>query len=96
MPTKNQIEVKKYFNSTNKKKLNSWEKKFISSLYKSKKDWSEKQLEVFNKIIEKYQFKQKQVIERIIILADGYADGSSRKFTTKRQRRLRAIGKKIK
>jgi hypothetical protein len=96
MPTKNQIEVKKYFNSTNKKKLNSWEKKFISSLYKSKKDWSEKQLEVFNKIIEKYQFKQKQVIERIIILADGYADGSSQKFTTKRQRRLRAIGKKIK
>jgi hypothetical protein len=53
MTTKNQIEVKKFITPEVEKKLTTWEKEFITSIYKRKSEWTEKQLEAFNNIKKK-------------------------------------------
>jgi hypothetical protein len=91
MATRNQIEVKKYFTPEVKKKLNSWEKEFISSLYKKETNWSDKQVEVFEKIKIKYAIQERKVVEQIIYLPMGYAKGAStyQKVTSKKYRKNR-------
>jgi len=92
MPTKNQIEVKKFITPEIKHKLNQWEKKFISSLYNRKKEWTEKQVLVFDKIKNKYQLFEKKVVENIIYLPTGYAKGAkvTQEITSKNFRKNRA------
>jgi hypothetical protein len=95
MATQNQIEVKKYFNPEVKKRLNTWEKKFISSLYNWKTDWTEKQKEIFQKIISKYNLYEKKVVEKILYLPMGNAKGASKhqEITTRKMRKNRALPK---
>jgi hypothetical protein len=95
MATSNQIEIKKFITPEIKKKLNSWEKQFISSLYNKKTNWSDKQVEVFEKIKIKYAIQEKKVVEKIIYLPTGYAKGAkvSQDITTRKQRKNRALPK---
>ena len=76
MATKNQIEIKKYITPDIKKKMTKWEKEFVSSLYNWEKTWTDKQVEVFNKIKHKYQLEERKVVEKIIYLPTGYAKGA--------------------
>jgi hypothetical protein len=76
MITKNQIEVKKFITPEIKKKLTTWEKEFISSLYKCNKDWTSKQIDCFNNIKKKYRLEEQVVVERIIYAPMGYAKGA--------------------
>lgn len=87
----NQIEIKKYITPDIKKKLTNWEKEFISSLYKRETSWSDKQVEVFNKIKKKYQLSEQIVIERIVYLPLGYAQGAkvNQDITTREYRKKR-------
>ena len=87
----NQIEIKKYITPDIKKKLTSWEKEFISSLYKRETTWSDKQVEVFNKIKKKYQLSEQVVVERIVYLPLGYAQGAkvNQDITTREYRKKR-------
>jgi precorrin-3B methylase len=64
----NKVKVKEYITPTIKKKFTSWEKEFITSLYNQKKDWSTRQVEVFNNIITKYKLTKKVVKNKIQIL----------------------------
>jgi len=66
----NKIKVKEYFNPINKENLNSWEKGFITSLYKQKTSWSIKQTEVFDQIVKRYQLDKKPVLVKIKVVAD--------------------------
>jgi hypothetical protein len=89
--TSNQIEIKKYITPNVKKKLTPWEKEFISSLYKTEKTWSDKQVEVFNKIKKKYQLSEQVVVETIVYLPLGYAKGAkvNQDITTREYRKKR-------
>lgn len=93
MPTRNQIEIKKYITPDIRKKLNKWEKEFISSLYKRETDWSDKQVEVFDKIKKKYQLEERVVVEKIIYAPQGYAKGAkiNQEITTRDMRKVRGI-----
>jgi predicted class III extradiol MEMO1 family dioxygenase len=66
----NKIKVKEYISSNDKKKMTIWEKKFISSLYNKKTEWSSKQIEVFNNIINQYKLTKKPVHNIVIVLPD--------------------------
>ena len=68
MATINQIEIKKYITPDIKKKLTTWEKEFITSLFKREKDWTDKQVETFNNIKRKYRLEERIVVDRIIYL----------------------------
>jgi len=96
MATKNQIEVKKYITPEVKKKLNNWEKEFVNSISKSKKDWSSKQIECFNKIKRKYQLYEKIVVEKVLYLPMGYAKGAkvNQEITSRNYRKNRFKRKK--
>jgi hypothetical protein len=93
MPTQNQIEIKKYITPDIKKKMNVWEKKFITSLYNFDRDWTTKQVEVFNKIKIKYNLLERKVIEKVIYVPEGYAEGAriNQQITSKKFRRQRGI-----
>jgi len=88
--------IKSYFDIETKKKLNYWEKKFISSLYNTPNIWTEKQNETLDKIIKKYTVKEKPVVHTITYLPIGYAQGAvvNQKITSKNYRKNRFIGKK--
>ena len=96
MATKNQIEIKKFITPEIKKKFNSWEKQFISSLYNKDTDWSSKQLEKFEQIKKKYKLVERIVKEKIIYLSTGNATGyqNFQKITTRKMRKNRFIGTK--
>lgn len=89
--TTNQVEIKKYITPEVKKKLTTWEKDFISSLFKTEKHWSDKQVEVFNKIKKKYQLTEQKVVETIVYLPLGYAKGAkvNQDITTREYRKKR-------
>ena len=87
----NQIEIKKYITPDIKKKLTSWEKEFISSLYKRDKPWTDKQVEVFDNIKKKYKLVEKIVVERIVYLPLGYANSEHQMIMTRKMRKQRAI-----
>jgi hypothetical protein len=91
MATKNQIEVKKYITPEIKKKMNKWEKEFITSLFNLEKDWSNKQIECFNSIKKKYQLSERIIIEKILYLPMGYAKGAkvNQEITTRIYRKNR-------
>jgi len=93
MQTQNQIEIKKYITPDIKNKMNVWEKKFITSLYNFDKDWTSKQVEVFNKIKIKYNLLERKVIEKVIYVPEGYAEGAriNQQITSKKFRRQRGI-----
>ena len=88
-----QEKIKFYFTPDAKKLLNQWEKKFITSLYQCKKEWSEKQNAVLNKLIEKYKLNQVAVVHTITYLP--YDDSVEKCFrqtiTTREFRRKRGI-----
>jgi hypothetical protein len=96
MPTTNQIEIKKYITPEVKKGLTAWEKTFISSLYKRVEPWTEKQIEVFDKIKKKYTLSEHKVIEKIVYLPIGYADGAklNQEITSREYRKNRFKNKK--
>lgn len=98
MITTNQIEIKKYITPEIKKRMTTWEKEFISSLYNRKEHWTTKQVDVFTNIKKKYQLLERKVVEKIIYLPLGYARGASinQKITTKKMRKNRSIGIKLK
>lgn len=87
----NQIEIKKYITPDIKKKLTTWEKEFISSLYKRELSWTDKQVEVFNNIKKKYRLSEQIVIEKIVYLPLGYAEGAklNQDITTRQYRKNR-------
>ena len=87
----NQIEIKKYITPDIKKKLTTWEKEFISSLYKRELPWTDKQVEVFNNIKKKYRLSEQIVIEKIVYLPLGYAEGAkvNQDITTRQYRKNR-------
>lgn len=91
MATINQIEIKKYITPDIKKKLTTWEKEFITSLFKREKDWTDKQVETFNNIKRKYRLEERIVVERIIYLPTGYAQGAkiNQDITTRDYRKKR-------
>ena len=91
MATRNQVEIKKYITPDIKKKMNRWEKDFISSLYNKENNWSDKQVEVFDKIKNKYQLTERVVVERIIYAPEGYAKGAKivQDITTRKMRKDR-------
>jgi len=91
MATKNQIEVKKYITPDIKKKLTTWEKEFITSLFKREKDWTSKQIETFDNIKKKYKLEERIVVERIIYAPMGYAEGAkiNQDITTRDYRKKR-------
>ena len=91
MTTKNQIEVKKFITPEIEKKLTTWEKEFITSIYKRKSEWTEKQLEAFNNIKKKYRLEEQIVVERIIYLPTGYPEGAkiNQNITTREYRKKR-------
>jgi hypothetical protein len=93
MPTQNQIEIKKYITPSIKELMNSWEKKFITSIYTSSKPWTPKQVEVFNKIKIKYNLVERKIIENVIYVPEGYAEGAriNQQITSKKFRRQRGI-----
>ncbi len=97
MATTNQIEIKKYITPDIKKKMNNWEKQFISSLYNFDRDWTDKQVEVFNKLKKKYQLNERVVVERIIYAPEGYAKGAKyqQDITTRKMRKNRSTGRKL-
>jgi glutathionylspermidine synthase len=76
MHTNNQLYLKKYFTPEVKEKLNRWEQKFISSIYKSNIEITDKQKKVIEKIIEKYSIEERTVVEKIIYAPTGYAAGA--------------------
>ena len=87
----NQIEIKKYITPDIKKKLTTWEKEFLTSLYKREKPWTDKQVEVFNNIKKKYKVSEQIVVERIVYLPLGYAQGAkvNQDMTTRQYRKNR-------
>jgi len=87
----NQIEIKKYITPEVKKKLTTWEKEFISSLYKREKDWSDKQVEVFNNIKKKYKLTEGIVVEKILYVPMGYAATEFQPIMTRKMRKQLAI-----
>ena len=90
----NQIEIKKYITPDIKKKMTTWEKEFITSLYNRKEPWTSKQVDVFNNIKKKYKLNERKVVEKIIYLPEGY--DSSKKIqtiTTRKMRRHRGIAR---
>jgi hypothetical protein len=91
MATKNQLEIKKFITPEIKKKMTTWEKEFITSLFKREKDWTDKQIEVFDNIKNKYKLQERIVIERIIYLPTGYAQGAkiNQDITTREYRKKR-------
>lgn len=93
MPTDNQVEVKKFITPDIKKQMTRWEKEFITSIYNSTKPWTEKQVEVFNKIKIKYNLSERIIIEKVIYLPTGYAKGAStyQNITSKLSRKVRGI-----
>ncbi len=96
MKTENQVEVKKYLTPEIKKRLTGWEQKFITSLYNKKTEWSEKQVEVFEKIKKKYELVERVVVEKIIYLPTGYAQGAkiNQHITSRKMRKERHTGTK--
>jgi hypothetical protein len=96
MATLNQIEVKKFITPDIKKRMTGWEKEFISSLYNRKETWSEKQVEVFNKIKIKYVLTERVVVEKVIYAPSGYASGAKvyQQITSKQYRKNRSTGTK--
>ena len=96
MGTPNQIEVKKYITPDIKKRMTGWEKDFITSLYNRKESWTEKQVEVFNKIKKKYQLTERVVVEKVIYAPAGYARGAkvTQQITSKQYRKNRSTGTK--
>jgi precorrin-3B methylase len=93
MITENKISVKSYFTPQTKKKLNSWEREFISSLYNCKKEWSCKQLETFNNIVKKYKLVKRNVVNVSVTLAAGIPEGYSKTqyITTPKMRKNRFL-----
>ena len=91
MATTNQLEIKKFITPEIKKKMTSWEKEFITSLYKREKLWTDKQIEVFDNIKKKYKLVERIVVERIIYLPTGYAEGAkiNQNITTREYRKKR-------
>ena len=91
MATTNQLEIKKFITPEIKKKMTSWEKEFITSLYKREKFWTDKQIEVFDNIKKKYKLVERIVVERIIYLPTGYAEGAkiNQNITTREYRKKR-------
>lgn len=96
MYTQNQLEIKKYITPAVKLRMNKWEQKFITSLYQQSNCWSEKQVEVFEKIKKKYQLEEVVVQEKVIYLPTGYAEGAklNQEITSKGMRRSRGINTK--
>ena len=96
MATINQIEIKKYITPEIKKKLTNWEKEFITSLYKREKPWTDRQIEVFDNIKKKYKLLEGIVIERIVYLPTGYAEGAkiNQDITTRQMRKKRFLNKR--
>jgi transcription elongation factor GreA-like protein len=82
MITENKISVKSYFTSQTKKKLNSWEREFITSLYNSKKEWSSKQLETFNNIVKKYKLVKRNVVNVSVVLPSAVPGGYTKRHYT--------------
>ena len=72
----NQIEIKKFITPDVKKQMTKWEREYISSIYKQEKPWTEKQVAVWEKIKIKYQLFERVVVEKIIYLPTGYAEGA--------------------
>jgi hypothetical protein len=97
MASTNQLEIKKYITPDIKKKMNKWEKEFITSLYNKQNIWSDKQVEVFEKIKKKYQLTERVVIETIIYAPAGYAKGAKyhQDITTRKMRKDRSTGRKL-
>lgn len=93
MASTNQLEIKKFITPEIKNKMTSWEKKFITSLFKREKQWSEKQLEVWNNIKKKYKLEERIVIERIIYLPTGYAAPEHQLIMSKKMRKQIGIYK---
>ena len=91
MATTNQLEIKKFITPEIKKKMTTWEKEFITSLFKREKCWTDKQIEVFDNIKNKYKLQERIVIERIIYLPTGYAQGAkiNQDITTREYRKKR-------
>ena len=91
MATINQLEIKKYITPEIKKKMTSWEKEFITSLFNFKKPWTEKQLDVFSNIKKKYKLVERVVVEKIIYLPTGYAANEYQPIMTRKMRKQLAI-----
>lgn len=91
MATTNQLEIKKYITPEIKKKMTSWEKEFITSLFNFKKIWTEKQIEVFNNIKKKYKLEERIVVEKIVYLPMGYAATEFQPIMTRKMRKQLAI-----
>ena len=91
MATTNQLEIKKFITPEIKKKMTSWEKEFITSVQKREKFWTDKQIEVFDNIKKKYKLVERIVVERIIYLPTGYAEGAkiNQNITTREYRKKR-------
>jgi hypothetical protein len=66
----NKIKIKEFVTPASKKRMNSWEKQFITGLYKQKNKWSSRQEELFQEIVVKYQLSSKPVINKIQIAPD--------------------------
>ena len=97
MTTNNQLEIKKYITPDIKKKMTTWEKDFITSLYNRKQPWTIKQVEIFNNIKKKYQLNERKVVEKVIYLPLGYAKGAKyqQDITTRKMRKDRSTGGKL-
>lgn len=87
--------IKSYFPVEVKTSLTDWERKFISSLYNSKKEWSPKQQEVLQKLIDKYNLVQQVVTHTITYIPydDSVERSYNQKITTRQFRKIRAIKK---
>lgn len=85
--------IKSYFSPDIKSKMNDWERKFISSLYNSKKEWTEKQKDCLQKLIDKYHLVQQVVTHTITYIP--YNDNIEKRYTqsitTREFRRKRGI-----
>jgi hypothetical protein len=98
--TNNQIEVKKFITPEVKKKMTTWEKEFISSIYKREAPWTEKQLDVFNNIKKKYKLVERIVVEKVVYLPMGHAAPENQFIMTRKMRKqigiYRNAGAKLK
>lgn len=64
--TPQQIKIKTYFPVEVKLKMNKWELGFLTSLSKTTKEWSSRQQELLQQIIEKYQLSPVPLVEKHI------------------------------
>ena len=87
--------LKSYFTPDVRNNLTKWEQQFISSMFRSKVELTDKQKAVLNKLVVKYQLKEQVVVERIVYLPTGTPEGyKHQQITTREYRRKQSIKRK--